>query len=194
MPRAHQVPPGVRYLAMSIAASVDVRHLPFRGTSDPSLPNEVWVADAFVTGDASGGDQAVNTVLTQASDIDESFWSLEQLALQIDRDVALGGVVKFANQRNYADPASPRTSTVTMAGAGGVQGTTSFLGRDHTLTPYFMGQGPAVVTGLQLFIILATANVDTLAMRSHLWGYRWGAGCMDTPTGPRRPLGSVFGH
>lgn len=178
---------------MAIGASARSRHLPFMGSDDPSLPDGMWVADVEVTGDASGGDMACNVILTEAGDIDESYWSLEQFAAQLDQVTGVLFVLKFANQRNYADAASPRTNTIAMGTSTGLQGTTGPTGRDQPPLPYFIGQGPAPATGVQLFIIFAATNTNTVALRIHFWGYRWGPRSLATPTGPQRPLRSPFG-
>jgi len=181
---------------MTIGVSARARHMPFRGPDDVSMPSGMWVADVEVTGDASGGEMVLNVILTESAQADESFYSLEQFAYQTDQDSGLLSTFSAFNMRNYADPASPRSMTYnTGPGINGEAGRHGPLPRDTGgLTPLFLGQGPGVNVAAQLFIGLTTTNTLAVAFRTHLWGYRWGGQAMDTPTGPRRPLGSVFGE
>ncbi len=193
MPRPHEVPPRVPHLAVAISGASRPRHLPFRGSSNPSLPIGMWEADAEVTGDASGGDMGVSCVLTEAGQVDDDYYSLESMEFQVDQDTAINVTSHVANMRNLANPAAPRTMAIALGVASGIGGRFGPRGSEFSFLPWFFGQGPAVGTGLQLFVKIATVNTLNLAMRGRFWGYRWGARAMDTPTGPVRPPGSVFG-
>jgi len=166
----------------------------FNGSIDPALPIGLWLSDVFVTGDASGGVEANDHILTEPHDPpDDTLYSLEQVAFQLDTDTSVEGTVLILNQRNLVDPATPIVSTFSMTtrtGAG--DGRSGPLGSDAGWLPYFIGQPPATTTQ-QLFIRVQTTNTDTVALRSHLWGYLWDPGAYQAPGGPRRPLGSVFG-
>lgn len=178
---------------MSVGVGGRIRTLPFRGTSDPSLPASIWVVDVDTTGDGSGGANQADVIFHEAGEEDDSFYSLEQFGDQHDVVTALIRLFIVNNQRNYGAIASPVTSTIMGEGLTGLLARTAWQGRDKTWLPYFVGTGPAASTGLQLFLRFAVTNTNGVAYRVHAWGYRWTARAMDTPTGPRRPMGSVFG-
>jgi len=137
---------------------------------------------------------AANAVLTEANQLDESFWTLEGVQLQLDQASALTGIFKIANMRNYANLAAPRTMTFSLPARNGIQGTSGPVASDvQGGLPILMGQGPAPASGLQLFLIYAVTNTNAIALRSLLWGYRWSERSLDTPTGPRRPPFPPFG-
>jgi len=178
---------------MTIGVAQHARYVPFSGNIDPALPNAVWLSDVFVTGDGSGGVKACDTILTEVGDPDDVWFSLEQVAFQHDRDASVAGTLLVLNQRNLTDPATPIVSTfVIQVGTGAGDGRSGPLSRDLEFLPYFIGNPPSTTTQ-QLFLRIQVTNSDLIALRTHLWGYRWGPGAFDTPSGPRRPAGSVFG-
>jgi len=178
---------------MATGVGQRIRHLPFRGTDDPSLPVGMWICDVESTGDASGGENSLDVIFSDVGNPEEGFFSLEQLLDQHDVVTSEERALIFNNQRNFLSPTTPITSTFLLASGTGLLGRTGFLGRDANILPYFLGTPPRVVSGVQLFIRLSISNTDLIAFRMHCWGYRWGARAFDTPTGPRRPVGSVFG-
>ena len=192
MPSPHQVPARVRDLGMTIGVSQRVRHVPFQGADDPSLPIGIWQGDVESTGDASGGANTVDFVFSNSGEEDDSFYSLEQFGEQHDVVTSQVRQVIFNNQHNYRAPQTPITSTIMGDGGTGILGRTSWQGKDLGWLPYFLGTSPPAQAAVQLFLRFATNNVTTVAYRVHAWGYRWGPRAFGTPTGPRRPPGSVF--
>jgi len=178
---------------MTIGVAARATHLPFNGPDDPSLPSGIWNADIEVTGDASGGIMAVDVILANSGELIDSFFSLEQVGLQLDQDAGVNNSFFVANQDNLRSPGTPISSTFaqqmfTGAGDGrsGPRGGADYL-------PYFIGKPPAAVAGAQMFLRWQATNTDLVAWRGHVWGYVWGPRAISTPTGPRRPFSSPFG-
>lgn len=176
---------------MTITISQFVRNWPFRGNTDPSLPNAIWQGVTEVQGDASGGIMGADTILSQNDGIVGGLFSLEQLGFQMDQDTGLNATMFFANQHNPFDPATSITTTVMLPQANGAgDGRTGAVGKDLGWLPYFIGQAPP--TTAQLFIRIQVPNTNGITLRSFIWGYRWDPSAFDTPTGPRRPANGVF--
>jgi len=178
---------------MTIGVAQRVRHLPFRGTDDPSLPIGVWQADVDSPGDASGGQNSCDIIFNNAGEIDDNFYSLEQFGDQ--HDVVTGTVHEFIvnNQRNRGAETSPITSVIVSTSVTGLSGRTGWQGSMLPWLPYFVGDPPQATTNTQLFLRFSVTNTNGIAYRLHAWGYRWGPRAFDTPSGPRRPVGSIFG-
>lgn len=193
MPGTHQVPAGVRHLAVSVGASQFARHLPFDGSSDPSLPTGIWQADVEVTGDASGGTISADVLLQGSGEPEDTFYSLEQWLDQHDTAGGTTRVLRFLNQHNYRDPATPISSSHQGAGAGGSGTATGWQGRDIYPQRYFVGRAAPPSVAVQLFIRFETTNTLNIAYRIHAWGYKWSGRAIATPMGPRRPPFGVFG-
>lgn len=179
---------------MTIGVSGRPTLLPLGGSEDPSLPTTIWTGDVESTGDASGGTNSVNIILSDPLDPDDAFWSLEQFGVQHDSVNAVKYIFQAVNQRNYRPGGTPITSTIMALSNAGTTALTGWVGRDLGWLPYFCGQGSLEGSAAQLFLNWSTENTLAAAFRLHCWGYRWGPRAVDTPTGPRRPLGSVFGH
>jgi len=179
---------------MSVGVSQFIRHLPFNGSSDPSLPTGIWLVDVESTGDASGGENSLDVGFSTTDSFDDSFYSLEQFLTQHDAVTSLSQLFQAASQKNLVTPTTPITSTVLMVSSGtGIAGVTGWNGRALAWLPYFCGQAHNDLAGVQLFLRFRITNTDTVAFRVHAWGYQWSSRCIATPTGPRRPPDSVFG-
>lgn len=196
MPRKDEVSPGVPDLAlMSIANAENARHMPFEGTLDPSLPIGMWQCGVQVTGDGSGGVRILNVNLSQAGDQNDSLYSLEQVLDQSDSVTANDRQIFVANAHSLVNALVPLTMTISAAGVAGIDARQGWAGRDvGAWLPWFIGRPPPPALGLQLFIALEADNENLVAYRALLWGYRWGPRAFATPSGPVRPLGSVFGY
>ena len=120
---------------MTIGVAQRARHLPFEGTSDPSLPVSMWICSVESTGDASGGTNSTDVILTESGSGDDGFWSLEQFLDQHDETTARDRLLIFNNQRNLIAPATPLTSSWLMDGATGFSARTGILGRDFRRGP-----------------------------------------------------------
>jgi len=178
---------------MTIGVGQRVRHVPFRGANDPSLPSGIWQGDVESTGDASGGTNSVDFIFANSGEEDDSFYSLEQFGDQLDQDSARARLFIINNQHNYRAPTTPITSSYQAEEAGvGLSSRTGWPAHAMGFLPLFLGTSPPAVALVQLFIRWTVTNVNTIAYRVHAWGYRWGPRAFDTPTGPRRPLGGVF--
>jgi len=178
---------------MSIGVSQFVRHMPFEGSSDPSLPDGMWHVAVESIGDASGGDNTLDVGFATAGSSEDFFYSLEQFGDQHDTVVETPRIFQIANQRNPVAPTVPITSTVMGAVVAPPLPVTGWKGTDMGWLPYWCGQTHRDLPAVQLFLRFRVANTNTVAYRLFAWGYRWSARSIATPTGPRRPPGSVFG-
>jgi len=179
---------------MAVGDSVRAAIFPFLVSSgDPALPNAWWSADVEATGDASGGENTLDVIFSEAGSADDQLWSVEQFADQHDIITSLDRLFIPSNQRNLLNPGTPITSTVKGVSGGGILARTGWEGRDLMFLPYFMGGPPGARTGLRLFARWVVLNTNFVAYRVHAWGYRWGSQAYAAPGGPRRPIGSVFG-
>lgn len=158
------------------------------------MPISMWQGVVEATGDASGGVNSISHLLTSAGDLDDRLFSVEHINFQHDVVTALNVLARFQNMQRKGNPALPISITRGLPQITGLDGVNGYIGGESTFLPVFMGSPPAPALGLNMFVTLTIANTDTVAFRAMSWGYAWSARSLDTPTGPRRPQGSVFGN
>lgn len=176
---------------MTVTVNVRARFQPFRGSDDPSLPTGYWHASPRVTGDASGGSQIAQVSLVRIDQADDSLWSLEALSAFYTRTTGQSAHIRVPNADNPNVPGQPHslaftTNLVQGANLGMIEG------RDLAFLPLYIGKR-AFPLAAALFLEFETFNINTETLDVTMYGYQWSARSLDTPTGPRRPLGSVFG-
>jgi len=179
---------------MSLQLTEHVRFQPFEGSEDPSLPIRYWQCSVNSTGDATGGVHTLSHALVPPGQPDPSLWSVEQVGFQHDATTTLSVLFTVINMLNRNDPSTPITVTVIMQGLSGLNGRVGPDGRAQTFLPFFVGSAAGREAAAGLSVHLVIANTNAVAFRSALWGYRWGGRAFYTPTGPRKPIGGVFGR
>jgi len=177
---------------LTIVAQSDIRYQPFSGSTDPSLPIGYWQCSVNGIGDASAGLSILRHTLVPSGQADPSLWSLEQLGLQHDAATDVTKQIEVSNVHNPNDPATPITVTFQFTHEGGQNSRSGLFPAVGDFLPYFIGRSAGREANAQLFFDIVVTNVDGVAFRSMLFGYRWGGRAYDTPTGPRAPAGGIF--
>jgi len=178
---------------MSAYSNLSLTTRPFNGWDDPSLPLGYWVANTFLTGTASGGEQTISVIFSaSATPLNSNFYSLEQLTLQY--------------VTTTARPISVRTGNMDMGSLGGavdmgvivqlVAGTTH--GGIAMMSPrdaeYFKGiwLGSPRLSTADAKLTAQADNTNGAPFVFAAQGYYWGPRSILTPGGPQRPVRGMY--
>lgn len=171
---------------MTIAADTPIRRRPWPGYADPRLPTGMWVGEAIVTGDASGGLRFARLIFQEALAPQVSeLWSLEQLSSNDTSNVSRSGTLQainldrvvFAQLWGLRWEAGPSVAAVRL---------------EQLRMPLMLG-GPAR-GGLTASLDVFLDNVDGGILEMQAQGYIWGARSRSTPGGPQRPQQGFFAN
>ena len=175
---------------MAIVQTTPITRREFAGFDDPSLPEGIYQAGAFTTGDGTGGNiTQIFEFNSSAARRDARFYSLEYLTLtqagdggsrEIELAITNLGSVLGAIFRRWR---FQFLSSVSLA-------RTALPGDVYSFLPVFLGRQSLPNSNSTVFFTLA--NTDTVITSYTIEGYMWGARSINAPGGPSRPLQGMY--
>ena len=185
---------------MSVTETVFLRRFPYRNLEviDHGLPVGIWYAHPQVTGDASGGTVTI-LILFQpfAGPTNGQFYSLEQLSARINSEAANRAMsvrsVNFGTGLGSGQPGQLNIEHAAFMDVTAVVASGLALSDPRHLRAFnrvFLGrpvQGAAAQFNIAMTNIGAGVSLDVTAM-----GYVWNPGAINSPTGIRRPVESLW--
>ncbi len=181
---------------MSVSLVVPIQRRPFRGYTDPGLPEGIWIVQSSVLGDAGGGSLNFDILFKDGSlPVPESslMYSLEQLMIFLSRNTPIIPSINPANWDEITPGATGATSHVWRADLSTMSLTNGAAGEIREVTPpraWFLGQVRKNVTNT---IIRITVPNDASSISVKAEGYIWGPRSLNSAGGPRRPADSLYG-
>jgi len=175
---------------MSIIQVIDPDFEFWQTGIDPGQPEAVWRSSGRVTGDATGGFQALQLDFQKATEpLSARMWSLESIAARFDGSA--DALEVSATNLGEVLNAAPNTGSgfaVQFLPSGIDE---HLVGRDLAFLPWFLGAPRQRATAAGMFF--AINNVLGVILDIWVRGYVWGPRSQTIQGGPRRPVGSVFG-
>ena len=176
---------------MSVQTFESIRIRPWRGYEDPGLPIGMWVAQAVLPGDATGGFQQIQLQFQEADQpLSGLFYNLEQLEIQVNANTSVPcefTIIRFDTMGNTA--LANREYMLELVGTGGSGGSASMRPRD-SLKGIFLGRPNALTIASHLSIIID--NVDGRTLTGTAQGYFWGPEALQAAGGLRRPVDALI--
>ncbi len=176
---------------MTAIFEVHVDQRIWRGYDDPGLPSGMWVAQGAVTGDATGGLQAVQCVFRQGGVASGRFFNIEQIEVfhssSATKDVAL-----IASNWDRVSAVGLINKQWRAEIRGNANGVSAMSTNTAFPLPIFLGV-TAVVPEIPSQVQVSILNVDLTSLVVTIQGYTWGPRSVMAEGGLRRPADSLFG-
>lgn len=176
---------------MAITAVGAVIYRPFQGFGDPGLPDSYWVAVGEIEGDVSGGSRILQFEFKNATQgLTTEAFSLEQFSF-FD---ALNTVHTWAAQTGNMDfiPGAPADAIWNVGGGTIVGEVSATIDKTQLALPAYLGAPREPDAAAFLEVRTDNANLSVLNVVAQ--GFHWSGAAFMTQGGPRRPLGSIYGH
>jgi len=179
---------------MSITLTIAPIIRPFRGYTDPALPDGYWAAHGGILGDASGGLMSINIRMSASAQPAVSLlWNLEQLVADSTPDTNVTFRLDFGGFD--VQPLQGSTGSLTkliqlnLASINNITGQAMPI--EQTKVPIFLG---AARKDVNVDLGFDKQNVDGSSFSVFAQGYFWGPAAINAPGGPQRPLTSLYGR
>jgi len=178
---------------VTVLQSAVLRRRPWRGYDDPGLPVGMYVSQASVTGDASGGNMtAVFEFKGEADPVSGWFFNLEQMnVFHSDANFKVGFMVAINFEslgdfglidRQWRFELEQNANDVTAMNE-----------QFYPPLPLFLG-AVAPVASLAANLLVGVDNVNVTSLNVTIQGYIWEPRSVQAEGGLRRPIDSLYGR
>jgi len=179
---------------MSVIAEIPVSRRIWRGSDNPGLPVGLWIAQQVILGDASGGDQTIEIIMSREGGRTGGFYyNLEQLEAHMTSE-AVDGLDMAIIAINWE-----RTGSFGLANRQWVaqvfdnNNGASALAYDRLPRfPIFLG-ATSVVPAISTSLNIETDNQDGVTLVVTAQGYVWEPRSLEAQGGLSRPPWSIYG-
>lgn len=175
---------------MTVGISVTITQRVWRGWADPGLPVGVWLGQASVVGDASGGSAFVNFDFAfEGGTVSGRFYNLEQLTTHHNDDAAAGGSLAALN---WDGSDTDRIWSISYVNDGISNAGMASAGFAPGGMPIFLGV-PRGNTVFSTSILVQIPNVLNRTLFATVQGYIWEPRSITVNGGLRRPAEALYG-
>ena len=176
---------------MTISGRTRLVFLPFRSPGGP-FPAGIWTSQLTLIMDASGGDAIVtHEVELLTEPFSALMLTLEQITLDDSVNAATNYLLEAIGFEEH-NPIGNNNVILILPTTPAPGSVDAVRPHDMLLRPLFLGRADRT-SGQNTEISIRGPNINGATIRDALWGYYWGPGAMNSPGGPQRPPGSLFG-
>ena len=177
---------------MTISGTTRLAFLPFNSPPGP-FPAGMWTSQQTVIMDASGGEAIItHEVVLLSEPFSALMLTIEQLTLDDARTTEQNWLLEAIGFEEH-NPVGNNNLIIALRSRATVGTVTALEPADMLRKPLFLGRCDRT-SGQNSAISIRTDNTNGFSIRDALWGYYWTPGAMNTPGGPQRPPGSLFGN
>ncbi len=178
---------------MAIVGQIAIESRRYSGWTDPRYPIGYWFAALSLTGDASGGNHAID-LLFQPSDpprLNSQMYSVERFGVTVSSATDKIHQIAAVNMSGPSNLGFQHEYSVTIVGQNGLT-KAGVNPASLQLLPWFLGSQRTA--GISASLSLISQNLDGVIVIFEAEGYRWGARSVLVDGGPQRPPTGPYGQ
>lgn len=177
---------------MAVIQQIVVESRRYSGWIDPRYPIGYWQAALSVTGDATGGDLAIDLVFQGAEPpfLNSQLYSVERLSVSSSEATSRAAMVLAVNMGGPANQGFLHRYMFTLQGTNFATRSAGRAEQFGGLVPWFLGSQRTA--GITASLSIGLGNINGVTYEFEAEGYRWSPRSVLVDGGPQRPPTGLY--